>query len=43
MIFTFLLIQFSKFPQITSGKKEISISTQPDEWIFPTSGVVFVY
>ncbi|RLC50976.1 MAG: alanine racemase [Candidatus Cloacimonadota bacterium] len=33
----------SKFPSITCGKNEITISTQTDEWIFPTSGVVFVY
>jgi alanine racemase len=33
----------SKFPQIKSGKGKITISSQPDEWVFPTSGVVFVY
>ena len=33
----------SKFPKISSMKNEITISTQSEEWIFPTSGVVFVY
>ncbi|MCK4654076.1 MAG: alanine racemase [Candidatus Cloacimonetes bacterium] len=33
----------SKFPKITSAKGSITISSQPDEWVFPTSGVVFVY
>jgi alanine racemase len=33
----------SKFPKITSGKNQLTISTKTDEWIFPTSGVVFVY
>ncbi len=32
-----------KFPQITSGKGKITISSQHGEWVFPTSGVVFVY
>lgn len=33
----------SKFPKILKGNKKISISTNTDEWVFPTSGVVFVY
>lgn len=33
----------SKFPEISSGKNEIKVSSQSEEWIFPTSGVVFVY
>ena len=33
----------SKFPQIKENKGSIMISSQPDEWVFPTSGVVFVY
>jgi alanine racemase len=33
----------SKFPQIKVHKGSITISSQPNEWIFPTSGVVFVY
>jgi len=33
----------SKFPQITSNEKSIKVSSQKEEWIFPTSGVVFVY
>jgi len=33
----------SKFPKISSGKNQLTISTLPEEWIFPTSGVVFVY
>jgi len=33
----------SKFPKILKTKNKISISTDNDEWVFPTSGVVFVY
>ena len=33
----------NKFPQIENKKDRISISSQKDEWIFPNSGVVFVY
>ncbi len=33
----------SKFPQILSDGKSITISSKKDEWVFPTSGVVFVY
>ena len=33
----------SKFPKIHKNKNKISISTDKDEWVFPTSGVVFVY
>lgn len=33
----------SKFPAIKQSKNKISISTDKDEWVFPTSGVVFVY
>jgi alanine racemase len=33
----------SKFPQIKENKGSITISSQPNEWVFPTSGVVFVY
>lgn len=33
----------SKFPKIIKSKNKISISTDKDEWVFPTSGVVFVY
>lgn len=33
----------SKFPQIEEKKGIITISSQPNEWVFPTSGVVFVY
>ena len=33
----------SKFPKIVKCKNKISISTDKDEWVFPTSGVVFVY
>ncbi|MDY6914891.1 MAG: alanine racemase [Candidatus Cloacimonadota bacterium] len=33
----------SKFPQITEKKGEIRVQAQPDEWVFPSSGVVFVY
>ena len=33
----------SKFPLIKENKGSITISSQPDEWVFPTSGVVFVY
>jgi alanine racemase len=33
----------SKFPQIKENKGSITISSQPEEWVFPTSGVVFVY
>ena len=33
----------SKFPKIVKGKNKISISTDKDEWVFPTSGVVLVY
>ena len=33
----------SKFPQISSDGKSITISSKKDEWVFPTSGVVFVY
>jgi alanine racemase len=33
----------SKFPKIVKSKNNISISTDKNEWIFPTSGVVFVY
>ncbi len=33
----------SKFSKIIKNKNKISISTDKDEWVFPTSGVVFVY
>jgi len=33
----------SKFPKIHKNKNKISISTDNNEWVFPTSGVVFVY
>ncbi|MCK4312119.1 MAG: alanine racemase [Candidatus Cloacimonetes bacterium] len=33
----------SKFPQISTDGKSITISSKKDEWVFPTSGVVFVY
>ncbi|MBT3755315.1 MAG: alanine racemase [Candidatus Cloacimonetes bacterium] len=33
----------SKFPQINKSQNKISISTNKDEWVFPTSGVVFVF
>ncbi len=33
----------SKFPQISSDGKSITISSKKDEWVFPISGVVFVY
>jgi len=33
----------SKFPKISKSRNKISISTNKDEWVFPTSGVVFVY
>jgi alanine racemase len=33
----------SKFPQIKENKGSITISSQPNKWVFPTSGVVFVY
>jgi len=33
----------SKFPQIKENKGSITISSQPNEWVFPTSGVVFVF
>jgi len=33
----------SKFPKIGKSNNKISISTDKDEWVFPTSGVVFVY
>jgi len=33
----------SKFPKISKSNNKISISTNKDEWVFPTSGVVFVY
>jgi len=33
----------NKFPKIQQDSNKISISTNKDEWIFPTSGVVFVY
>ncbi len=33
----------SKFPKILKNKNKISILTDKDEWVFPTSGVVFVY
>jgi len=33
----------SKFPQIFTDGKSITISSKKDEWVFPTSGVVFVY
>ena len=33
----------SKFPKINKSNNKISISTDKDEWVFPTSGVVFVY
>ncbi|MDP8202376.1 MAG: alanine racemase [Candidatus Tenebribacter burtonii] len=33
----------SKFPKIVKSKNKISITTNKDEWVFPTSGVVFVY
>jgi hypothetical protein len=33
----------SKFPQIMEKEGEIRVKVQADEWVFPTSGVVFVY
>jgi alanine racemase len=33
----------SKFPQISSKANSIKVSSKKEEWIFPTSGVVFVY
>ena len=33
----------NRYPEITKAKNSITISTNPDEWIFPTSGIVFVY
>jgi alanine racemase len=33
----------SKFPQIVEKKGEIRVQAQADKWVFPTSGVVFVY
>ncbi|MDA3814447.1 MAG: alanine racemase [Candidatus Cloacimonetes bacterium] len=33
----------SKFPKILKSNNKISIFTDKDEWVFPTSGVVFVY
>lgn len=33
----------SKFPVTTSIEHGFSVQSAPDEWIFPTSGVVFVY
>ena len=33
----------SKFPEISSDGNSITISSKKDEWVFPTSGVVFVY
>ena len=33
----------NKFPKIIKSKNKISISTDREEWVFPTSGVVFVY
>ncbi|OQX71466.1 MAG: alanine racemase [Candidatus Cloacimonas sp. 4484_275] len=32
-----------KFPQIEYKKNSISVYSQNDEWIFPNSGVIFVY
>ncbi|MCF7858072.1 MAG: alanine racemase [Candidatus Cloacimonetes bacterium] len=33
----------SKFPKLVKTDHQISISTAKNEWVFPTSGVVFVY
>lgn len=33
----------NKFPKITNKNNIISISTDKDEWVMPTSGVVFTY
>jgi len=33
----------SKFPDVTKNNKSICLSTQPQEWVFPNSGVVFAY
>lgn len=32
-----------KFPSIKQDKKSITVSSKDNEWIFPNSGVVFVY
>ncbi len=32
-----------KFPVIKKQRNKISVKTKPNEWVFPTSGVVFVY
>lgn len=33
----------SKYPKIKTGKAQIEIDAGKDEWVFPNSGVVFVY
>lgn len=32
-----------KYPKITRYSQGITVSTRPDEWVFPLSGVVFCY
>jgi len=33
----------NKYPQVIRDTNSITISTKPDEWVFPMSGVVFAY
>ncbi|MDD3632736.1 MAG: alanine racemase [Candidatus Cloacimonetes bacterium] len=33
----------NKYPKITTSKNTISVTTKPEEWVFPQSGVVFAY
>jgi len=33
----------NKFPELNNDNGEITVSSPDDEWIFPLSGVVFVY
>jgi alanine racemase len=32
-----------KYPSRTTGNKQIVVKTTPDEWVFPNSGIVFVW
>jgi hypothetical protein len=33
----------NKYPKITTSKNIITVTTKPEEWVFPQSGVVFAY
>jgi len=33
----------NKYPRVSTGKTNITVSTKAEEWVFPQSGVVFAY